>query len=315
MTEETSLKQQTNPLSGDMQGIPDWTRVAQFLERLVLHPPKVLLLEGGTAGERERVALYWAAGLNCTEVQKPCARCLPCRRMFAREFTDLHYLDGRTGRIGIDAVRELRPLLGQAPSQGPYGGGRRVIILGEAQELTLEAANALLKSMEDTDVRNFFVLLVPQRERLLPTLVSRSWILTLGWPDALRGVSARLGGNERSAESEEWLEAMAAFLHSGQGWFARTMVKSQVDKALAAGLIVECRRNLIQAMLGSPREKLAILFYEQGSPELWRDLDLRLHKAEQGLMAQVSPALVLDWLVTGMLLRMRRPRQNIHSLP
>jgi DNA polymerase-3 subunit delta' len=301
LTEETSLKQQTNPLSGDMQGIPDWTRVAQFLERLVLHPPKVLLLEGGTAGEREYVALYWAAGLNCTEAQKPCARCLPCRRVFDREFTDLHYLDGREGRIGIDAVRELRPLLGQAP----YGGGRRVIIFGEAQELTPEAANALLKSMEDTDIRNFFVLLAPQRERLLPTLVSRSWVLTLGWPGATRGALAMPGEKERSAESEEWLEAMAAFLHSGQGWFARTMVKSQVDKTLAAGLIVECRRSLIQAMLGSPREKLAIFFYEQGSPQLWRDLDLRLHQAEQGLMAQVSPALVLDWLVTGMRLRMR----------
>jgi DNA polymerase-3 subunit delta' len=311
LTEETSPQQQTNYLSGDMQGIPDWTRVAQILERLVLYPPKVLLLEGGTAGERERVALYWAAGLNCTEVQKPCARCLLCRRVFGREFTDLHYLDGLAGRIGIDAVRELRPLLGQAPRDG----GRRVIMLGEAQELTPEAANALLKSMEDSDVRNSFVLLVPQRERLLPTLVSRSWVLTLGWYGALRWTSTMPGEKERSAENKEWLEAMAAFLHSGQGWFARTMVKSQVDKTLAAGLIIECRRSLIQAMLGSPQERLALLFYEQGSPQLWRDLDLRLHQAEQGLMAQVSPALVLDWLVTGMRLRMRWPRHNIHSLP
>jgi len=291
------------PWSGGLQGIPGWARIACFLERLVLHPPKVLLLEGGTAAQRECVALYWAAGLNCTEVRKPCERCLLCRRVFDRESTDLHYLDGRDGRIGIDAVRELRPLLGQVPRDG----GRRVIILGEAQELTPEAANALLKSMEETDNRNSFVLLAPQRERLLPTLVSRSWVLTLWWrgalSEALAEASAMPGEKERSAESKEWLEAMLTFLRNGRGWFARTMAKSQVDKPLAAGLIGECRRNLIQAMLGSPREKLALFFHEQGNPRLWLDLALRLNQAEQGLMAQVSPALVLDWLVSGMRLR------------
>lgn len=287
--------------SSDLQGIPGQARIASFLERLAQHPPKVLLLEGGTAGERERVGLYWAAGLNCTEVRKPCGRCPLCRRVFERESTDLLYLDGRDGRIGIDAVRELLPLLGQAPRDG----GRRVIILGEAQELTPEAANALLKSMEEMDIRNSFVLLAPQRERLLPTLVSRSWVLTLGWRGALREVSATPEGGGRSAESEEWLEAMQTFLKSGRGWFSRTMAKSQVDKPLAAGLIGECRRNLIQAMLGSPREKLAFFFHEQGNPRLWRDLGLRLNQAEQGLMAQVSPALVLDWLVAGMRLRIR----------
>lgn len=299
MTGETKFQQQTTPWSGGLQGLPDWARIARFLERFAQHPPKVLLLEGGTAAERECVALYWAAGLNCTEVRKPCAGCPLCCRVFNRESRDLHYLDGRDGRIGIDAVRELRPLFGQVP----HDGGRRVIILGEAQELTPEAANALLKSMEETDVRNSFVLLAPQRERLLPTLVSRSWVLTLGWRGALREASAMPGEKERGAESKEWLEAMLTFLSNGRGWFARTMVKSQVDKSLAAGLIGECRRNLIQAMLGSPQEKLALFFYEQGHPALWRDLDLRLNQAEQGLMAQVSPALVLDWLVSGMRLR------------
>lgn len=208
----------------------------------------------------------------------------------------MHYLDGREGRIGIDAVRALRPLLGQAPRDG----GRRVIILGEAQEMTPEAANALLKSMEDTDARNYFVLLAPQRERLLPTLVSRSWAMTLGWNHPGQGTRSGAVEAGGAGEAEEWSEALLTFLKTGRGWFARTMAKSQVDRALVASLIGVCRSNLIQAVHQSPRTNLAAFFCEQGSPDAWRAVDLRLNQAEQALMAHVSAAVVLDWMVVGL---------------
>lgn len=273
--------------------VSNWETVARFLGQMRARPPKALLLEGGDPGQREGAALHWASALNCTGEIKPCGACAACRRIAVRESADLVYLDGREGRIGIGAVRELLPLLGQAPRDG----GRRVIVFGEAQEMTTEAANALLKSMEDTDPRNCFVLLVPQRERLLPTLVSRSWVLTLGWPEAGGNTDSLSTGPETAAGGVgEWLHALLGFLRTGRGWFARTMVKSQVDKALASAVIRECRRNLIQAMQQDPRESLARFFHERGDADYWRDVDLRLNEAEQALAAQVAPALVLDWL-------------------
>lgn len=280
----------------DVQG---QDRVLEYLGRLLHQPPKALLLEGGGAGERARIAQYWAAALNCHAAQKPCAACPACLRIAEGEFTDLHYLDGREGRIGIDAVRDLRPLLGQAPRDG----GRRVIILGEAQEMTPEAANALLTSMEDTDARNYFVLLAPQRERLLPTLVSRSWAMTLGWNHPGQGTRSGAAEAGEAGEAGEWSEALLTFLKTGRGWFARTMAKSakaQVDRALAARLIMVCRSNLIQAMHQSPRTNLAAFFCEQGNPDAWRAMDLRLNQAEQALMAHVSAVVVLDWMVVGL---------------
>ncbi|HDQ40324.1 MAG TPA: DNA polymerase III subunit delta' [Desulfonatronum sp.] len=277
--------------------IPRQERLLDYLGRLLLQPPRVLLLEGGRTEERATIAKYWAAALNCTATQKPCRTCSVCRWIAQGEFTDMHYLDGREGRIGIDAVRDLRPLLGQAPRQA---GGRRIIVLGEAQELTVEAANALLKSMEDMDAYNHFVLLAPQRERLLPTLVSRSWVLTLGWFSSCRKASSGDDEKENVPGVAQWLAALEDFLRTGKGWFAMTMAKPRIDKSLAAGLIHECRSSLIAAMQHSPREGLATFFYGLGAPHAWRNMDLRLIQAEQALVAQVSPLLVLDWLVMGL---------------
>ena len=324
----------------DVFRIPGQDRVVGILARLLSRPPRVLLLEGGTADEREKLALYWTALLNCMALPprslssspdpslgfsgdssldspdaserplpdgslpgggpRPCEQCAACSRIRDGVFLDLVYLDGRQGRIGIDTVRELRGLLGQAPRDAK----RRVVVLGEAQELTEEAANALLKSMEDTETRNAYVLLAPQRERLLRTLVSRSWVATLSWD--LDAVQERAGEGELDTE---WTEALARFLKTGQGWFARTMVKTQVDRPLAFHLIQVSRRALIHACQGRPHSALARIVHEQGHPQAWRTMDLRLDEAEQGLRTQVAPALVLDWLAVGLRGALRAPHR------
>ncbi|WP_052813007.1 hypothetical protein [Desulfonatronum thioautotrophicum] len=329
----------------DLFRIPGQDRVVDVLGRLTARPPRVLLLEGGTAEEREKLGLYWTALLNCTgavppeccdapsgtdvpstsghasgqrhsetppdtvpeicsgavsvaagqAVPVPCRQCPACSRIRDGVFLDLIYLDGREGRIGIDAVRDLRGVLGQAPRDAV----RRVVVLGEAQELTEQAANALLKSMEDTETRNAYVLLAPQRERLLRTLVSRSWVATLSWD--LEADAEETGETEQSGMADaQWSEALAGFLRTGRGWFSRTLTKGQVDRPLAFQVIRACRRSLITACQGRPKTSLARVFHDLGRPQAWRDIDLRLDDAEQALRTQVAPALVLDWLAVGL---------------
>ncbi|TVQ97617.1 MAG: DNA polymerase III subunit delta' [Desulfovibrionales bacterium] len=328
----------------DLFRISGQDRVVDVLGRLTFRPPRVLLLEGGTAEEREKLGLYWAALLNCTEavprarhttppgsaatsssghaparhhsetppdtvpksclgtasasvgqaVPGPCGQCPACCRIRDGVFLDLIYLDGREGRIGIDAVRDLRGVLGQAPRDAV----RRVVILGEAQELTEQAANALLKSMEDTETRNAYVLLAPQRERLLRTLVSRSWVATLSWD--LEAGDEGIGENGKGGADAQWCEALAGFLKTGRGWFSRTMTKGQVDRPLAFQVIRSCRRSLITACQGRPKTSLARVFHDLGRPQAWRAIDLRLDNAEEALRTQVAPALVLDWLAVGL---------------
>lgn len=155
-------------------------RVRAALNKLASDPPQVLILEGGSVAERFSVALWHAARLNCPEGRPPCLHCPACLQIGANLFHDLYVLDGREGSIKIETVRELRTILGEAPR----GDGKRVVILAEAQSLGVEAANALLKSLEEPRPGVCFLLLAPQRERLLPTLVSRGWVVTLAWPEA-----------------------------------------------------------------------------------------------------------------------------------
>lgn len=151
-------------------------RIRVFLDRLAQAPPKSLLLEGGTEAERLGLGLYWAARLSCHEAEPPCGVCRICRQVADDAFRDLVLVNGSEGAIAIDTVREIRAMLGDPPA----GRGPRVIILAEAQALGDAAANALLKSLEEPRLGNVFVLLAPSREVLLPTLVSRSFVLTLG---------------------------------------------------------------------------------------------------------------------------------------
>ncbi len=269
-------------------------RIASLLLRLAAAPPQVLLLEGGDAAERRALGLFWAARLNCAAGQPPCGACRSCVQVREGVHPDLVFLDGGQDKIKIDEVRELRSLLGQAPR----GDGVRVVVFHEAQELTPQAANALLKSLEEPSRSTVFVLLAPQREWLLPTLVSRSWTLTLAWP----------GEPGADPALAEWLDALMEFWRSGRGWFRRTGVKGAVDKHLAMALVLALQREVVHTLRGRPEGPVA-----QGlarlSPGRLKRLDLALAHAQDALSlpTPVNPALVLDWLATHMHGALRAP--------
>ncbi len=73
------------------------------------------------------------------------------------------------GSIGIDAVREAKHFLWQRPNVSP----RRTLILDEAELLTTEAQNALLKIVEEPPVSSLVILISSDPESLLPTILSR----------------------------------------------------------------------------------------------------------------------------------------------
>lgn len=264
-------------------------RAAALLDRFWADPPQTLLFEGGTPDERLGLARRWAALLNCSSGDSaPCGVCPSCVRILEGADRDFIVFDGREGSIKIDAVRELRPILGQPPT----GDGYRCVVLAEAQNLTLEAANALLKSLEEPRPGNAFVLLAPQRERLLETLVSRSWVVTLAWPEPGCG----------DPEAVEWAEAMVDFWRSGRGWFERTNPKGAVTRDLALAVIAELGGNLARAMAGTTTGKADTAMAAMFDPTGFRRLDQMLAKAHEALTIGpatfASPALVLDWAAT-----------------
>ena len=109
--------------------------------------------------------------------------------------------------IPIDEVRRLRGFLGHTAAEGTW----RVVIVDTADDLNPNAANALLKSLEEPPTRTVFILLASEPGRLLPTIRSRCRILPLAplGPDDLRRAASAAAGQEGSQNLSESMEALA----------------------------------------------------------------------------------------------------------
>ena len=258
------------------------------LNAIAHDPPQSIVIEGGDADSRVALALYWAMRLNCASGSVPCGQCPACKQIADLAFNDLLFFDGREGLIKIDTVRGMRGTWGQPPN----GNGYRVSIFAEAQMFMTQAANALLKSLEEPRPGNVFILAAPQRERLLETLVSRSWVVTLAWPDI----------RENKPEITEWTTALAGFWRSGRGWFERTSSKGAVDKNLAMQVVLGMQRELREALSGSCGTPLSTDLAQMYDLKGLRRIDLVLEQAQDALNTQipVNPAMVLDWIATRM---------------
>lgn len=259
------------------------------LNAIAANPPQSIVIEGGDADSRVALALYWAMRLNCATGSIPCGQCPACRQIGDLAFNDLLFYDGREGLIKVESVREQRSTWGQPP----HGDGHRVTIFAEAQMFMTEAANALLKSLEEPRPGNVFVLAAPQRERLLETLVSRSWVITLAWPDI----------RENEPAIAEWTTALVGFWQSGRGWFERTSSKGAVDRHLAMQVVLGMQRELREALCGSCATPLSANLARSYDLRGLRRIGLALEQAQEALNTQVpvNPAMVLDWVATRMI--------------
>ncbi|MDL2266815.1 DNA polymerase III subunit delta' [Desulfovibrio sp. OttesenSCG-928-G15] len=232
----------------------------------------------------------------------PCFTCPACVRMATRMHRDLFFLDGRQGSIKIDEVRVLKGILGEPPREA----GTRVVIFCEAQALGEAAANSLLKSFEEPAPATSFLLLAPQRERLLPTLVSRSFALTLPWP-------LREDAKERERLAP-WEAALCSFLLTGRDFFEKSGTRGAVDAPLVYAIIALCRRALCACLLQkadryaqASGEGLESIFARLPEARL-RMLDEALAECQDSLIYSVNPTLVLEWLASRLFLLIPRKR-------
>jgi len=114
-----------------------------------------------------------AKALNCAVTQgktpDPCNECDSCRDITAGSSLDVIEIDAASNR-GIDQIRELREMVRYAAAASKY----KVVILDEAHQLTDEASNALLKTLEEPPDNVVFILATTQAEDLVETLKSRA---------------------------------------------------------------------------------------------------------------------------------------------
>jgi len=152
-------------------------RPIRLLQRAIAndHLPHAYLFVGSEGIGKKLVALTLAKTINCEEGKEDCCdRCLSCRKIGDGNHPDVSVIVPEGQFIRIDKIRELQRSL----SYRPFEGKKRVCILDGADRMKAEGANALLKTLEEPPPSTLLLLVASERERLLPTIVSRCQQLT-----------------------------------------------------------------------------------------------------------------------------------------
>ena len=148
-----------------------WQRIDELFQNKKL--PHALLLAGPGGVGKQRFALALAQYLMCESPKQgmACGECRQCGFNLAGTHPDLQWMapEEKSRHIKIDQVRALVEFLGQTAQQAGY----KICVLSPAEAMNINAANALLKSLEEPTSNTLLLLLTDSPSRLLPTIRSR----------------------------------------------------------------------------------------------------------------------------------------------
>lgn len=146
--------------------------VKVLVEQLKSHRVSHAFLFIGKDGiGKKRLALEFARALFCSaEKADACGSCLSCKKVLHQNHPDIRLVEIDEGNnIKIEQIRELQ----QEIAYKPYESDRKVFIIDQADKMTVQAANSLLKTLEEPPSYALIVLLAEEIDSLLPTVISR----------------------------------------------------------------------------------------------------------------------------------------------
>ena len=188
------------------------------------------LFTGPPGSGRSNAAVAFTAALQCEEQPPGCGTCHSCHTVLAGSHADVTVVRTDKLSIGVDEVRDLV----RRSALAPVGRRWQVMIVEDADRLTDQAANALLKAIEEPTDRTVWMLCAPTVEDLLPTIRSRCRLVTLSTPSAedVAGFLVRTDGVDPALAS--YSRAPARVTSAGR-------VPWPATRALATGARRSCR--------------------------------------------------------------------------
>ncbi len=168
------------------------------------------LFSGPRGCGKTTTARVIAKAVNCLNRKKdeaePCGECANCLEIQSGRAIDLVEIDAASHR-GIDDIRELREGIKFSPNKLKY----KVFIIDECHQLSKDAANALLKTLEEPPAHAIFILATTELHKILPTILSRCQrfdFRKLSLPE-LAGRLQKLADNEKIKIEKAALELVA----------------------------------------------------------------------------------------------------------
>lgn len=224
-----------------MRELPGQPEAGRLLELACAEPRHAYLLYGPRGSGKDDAAHAFIAELLATDAH----------RVDTEQHPDLYVVEPEGEAILIDQVRDLRSDLHLRPFEAP----RRAYLIREAETMGRDAANALLKSLEEPPDYAVFVLVCHDRARLLPTIDSRCQAVRFRTPSAA-AIAEALGGGpdaERLARLARGDLGVARRLHgdtAARQRFERALdlardaaIDEQFDAAAAASEVMAAARE------------------------------------------------------------------------
>ena len=130
------------------------------------------ILTGEAGMGRKSIANAFAMTLLCEKGgSEPCMTCHSCKQVMSGNHPDLIYVKHeKPGSIGVDDVREQ---INDTIMIRPYSSYYKIYIVDEAEKMTVQAQNALLKTIEEPPSYAVIILITTNQEAFLPTILSR----------------------------------------------------------------------------------------------------------------------------------------------
>ncbi len=253
--------------NGDFPAIPYPWQQAQWARLLEQHQdeklPHALMFAGQKGLGKGRLAEALAQYLLCNTPRSglACGDCRSCRLNKADTHPDLKTL--RPEEVGkavkIDQVRNLAEFVSKTSQQGGY----KVAIIEPAEAMNINAANALLKSLEEPSANTLLILISHVPSSVMATVRSRCQILSLATPP--------------QDQALPWLEAM---LTDGDAKSLLNFANGApiLAKAMLNGDLLEQRRGFQEGMTSVASGQLSPL----QAAKTWLDLE---------------PIELMDWMI------------------
>lgn len=270
------------------------------------------LFQGPVGQERDGAVAYFVRSLMC-ETMEPggCGLCRECRRIDGGNHPSITRIVAEKNTIKIAQTKELQAQMAYRHTDGRY----QIYIIVEAERMTPDAANSLLKFIEEPPASTIGILTTSQADLLLPTIVSRCQLIKLAGPSQASFVELRTEDQEKFASfqkimvqlNEDFQQARHGYIHLlDVSWFAKK--PGLADHELLLDYMIGSFRALMRSDLGldlTEEEKILledILAYRWLYPTetlaLWL---VRISETKEKLRRNINPQLAVE----AMLIRMQ----------